>query len=630
MKKIITLSLSLFLYCSTSLQAQISAYYNGSVTTDNDNNSTGVPGTGGFQDGFYFGNVMSMGSATAITSGRALGATNRFGLNFYTGDLVPTTPKMTIAENGAINMPKHVFAETNLHVGYTNSSTSNVNLEIKTTHWANQALRAYPILGDNTKYIAIKRTGPGVGDKAGISFKDGAGIDGEYEMRATPDGIEIAEPGITTTSLLSKFKYTYAEGVFLETPKLILTQPATKNGIGTNKYLTTNAAGQLILQTFPASTATNYWSPNGTSIFNNNTGSVGIGVNNPTAKLDVWAYDDNTLHATTTKANGIGIRGTAIGNAGSGIGGYFEGEERGVNALVQTYSEQKNLYGVLAYCRNNSYSSIGSTFGVYAEADIDDCNSAAYGVYGRINSICNNQTYTNQYAGYFDGNLYSTGLFVPSDQRLKKDIKPLSNATEIISKLNSYNYSFKTDEFKSMNLPSETQYGFLAQEIEKTLPGLINAAHSPARVNKDGKEISEAVSFTAVNYTPLIPILTQAIKEQQQQINELKELVQAMNKTNENTSRISSRSFDGASLSQNVPNPFTSTTSISYSLPTSFRSAKIGVYDLAGNELRLFNLIDTKGNVLINGGELKPAMYLYSLIIDGVAVDTKKITLTSN
>jgi hypothetical protein len=40
--------------------------------------------------------------------------------------------------------------------------------------------------------------------------------------------------------------------------------------------------------------------------------------------------------------------------------------------------------------------------------------------------------------------------------------------------------------------------------------------------------------------------------------------------------------------------------------------------------------INTKkeGSIEINGGEMQPGMYLYSLIIDGKEIDTKRMILT--
>ncbi|MBK8684776.1 MAG: T9SS type A sorting domain-containing protein [Bacteroidetes bacterium] len=84
-----------------------------------------------------------------------------------------------------------------------------------------------------------------------------------------------------------------------------------------------------------------------------------------------------------------------------------------------------------------------------------------------------------------------------------------------------------------------------------------------------------------------------------------------------------------ATLTQNVPNPFTTDTRISYTIPFQYQSAKIGVYDLNGQELKLLTLNAPIGEVIIQGGKLKPGMYIYTLIVDGKTLSSKKMTLTS-
>ena len=69
-----------------------------------------------------------------------------------------------------------------------------------------------------------------------------------------------------------------------------------------------------------------------------------------------------------------------------------------------------------------------------------------------------------------------------------------------------------------MNLPLGQQYGFVAQDMEQIFPQLVKQAVQPAEYengDKNSKKLSDEVSFKAVNYTGLIPILTKAVQEQQ-------------------------------------------------------------------------------------------------------------------
>ncbi len=131
-------------------------------------------------------------------------------------------------------------------------------------------------------------------------------------------------------------------------------------------------------------------------------------------------------------------------------------------------------------------------------------------------------TSPNWWAGYFVGNVYSTTNSYTSDARLKKARAPIDNAIGIINHLNPQTYYFKTDEYAYLNLPTEKQYGLIAQEVESILPEAVRNVHHPEQKNKEGNEISPALDFKALNYNAFIPILIAAVQEQQVQIETLK------------------------------------------------------------------------------------------------------------
>lgn len=62
------------------------------------------------------------------------------------------------------------------------------------------------------------------------------------------------------------------------------------------------------------------------------------------------------------------------------------------------------------------------------------------------------------------------GLYVYSDERIKKDITPINNSLEIIENLNPVIYKY-IDEIQKGNL---NNYGLIAQEVEKVVPEVIN------------------------------------------------------------------------------------------------------------------------------------------------------------
>lgn len=86
---------------------------------------------------------------------------------------------------------------------------------------------------------------------------------------------------------------------------------------------------------------------------------------------------------------------------------------------------------------------------------------------------------------------------------------------------------------------------------------------------------------------------------------------------------------DGPKLEQNSPNPFSQNTFIKYYLPYTAKSGVLKIYSLEGVELKSFAITQTGfGQVAVTGNSLASGVYVYTLIIDGKAIDTKQMILT--
>jgi hypothetical protein len=71
------------------------------------------------------------------------------------------------------------------------------------------------------------------------------------------------------------------------------------------------------------------------------------------------------------------------------------------------------------------------------------------------------------------------------------------------------------------------EVGVIAQEVETVLPeAVLTAPFNGAYKDKHGID----PNFLTVKYDRMVPLLIEAIKEQQQQIDELKYLLQTINK----------------------------------------------------------------------------------------------------
>ena len=85
----------------------------------------------------------------------------------------------------------------------------------------------------------------------------------------------------------------------------------------------------------------------------------------------------------------------------------------------------------------------------------------------------------------------------------------------------------------------------------------------------------------------------------------------------------------GATLLQNIPNPFSQTTSIKCFIPSNSKASSLLVFDMNGTLKKTIPISGTGDITLaINGKELIAGMYYYTLVIDNNEIDTKKMILT--
>lgn len=313
-----------------------------------------------------------------------------------------------------------------------------------------------------------------------------------------------------------------------------------------------------------------------------------------------------------------GRTGGAPPASGTNYAGHFSAAGPGLNS-----------YGVYA----KGVGASGNNYGVYGESGGSGNGYAIYG--SNINSAC----LPNQWAGYFDGDVNINGsgcsgtyaltvngsaflssgtLWSTSDKNFKKDIKKLENVTDKINKLTGYTYNFKTEEFPDKKFEKTEQIGLIAQELKEVFPQLVT---------------TDAKGFMAVNYQGMVPVLLEAIKEQQKQINELKTLVKNSTVTNPNgaeekaVNSVNLADIQSIILDQNVPNPFAEQTTISYTLTKGVQKAQMLFYNAEGKLINSSELKTTagKGQLNVFASDLSNGIYTYTLVVDGKVIDSKRM-----
>jgi hypothetical protein len=113
-----------------------------------------------------------------------------------------------------------------------------------------------------------------------------------------------------------------------------------------------------------------------------------------------------------------------------------------------------------------------------------------------------------------------------SDKRLKTNFKIIDNALDKINKISGYEFDWDMDKCFSLGFKpvQKHEHGVKAQEIQEIIPDAVEIAPFDKERDEDGNEISKSgENYLTVNYERIIPLLIEAIKEQQSQIDELKE-----------------------------------------------------------------------------------------------------------
>lgn len=234
------------------------------------------------------------------------------------------------------------------------------------------------------------------------------------------------------------------------------------------------------------------------------------------------------------------------------------------------------------------------------------------------------------------GRVRATAYDVVSDERLKKDIHGLQDALAKVQKVEGVSYGFKDDttaqnqssQIAKAQADQQTHYGFLAQNIQQLFPELV----------------TEDEGYLAVNYQGMIPVLVEAIKELSlqkdsviqalftenlQMKQELAAIKLALQQKGLLPAEGKNSFATGNLLKQNTPNPFDQSTIISYQVAAQAQQVSILITNLQGMEVQHFSGLPTgQGQVEVAAGTLATGTYVYTLVVDGHPVASRKMILT--
>ena len=143
---------------------------------------------------------------------------------------------------------------------------------------------------------------------------------------------------------------------------------------------------------------------------------------------------------------------------------------------------------------------------IIVASDIQYSSNSGYGILsanGNRQIAIFNAGVTFGYAATFSSTATATDFILSSDTRLKTNITPIMSAVTKLNTITGYTFEFIKDSGKRRS-------GVLAQEIQDILPEAV---------------YTDADGYLSVSYDAIIPLLIQAIKEQQTKIEELETVI---------------------------------------------------------------------------------------------------------
>jgi hypothetical protein len=279
---------------------------------------------------------------------------------------------------------------------------------------------------------------------------------------------------------------------------------------------TTNVAGSVTATSFigDGSQLTNLSS---SSPFSLNTTS-GTGIQSPTS---VASGDTSTAMGGSTTASGLISTAMGLSTEASGFASTAMGYQSTASGTVSTAmgefttasGDNSTAMGAATTASGAASTSLGYV------TTASDYNSFVIGRYNLLGSIVTNNAtqFSTENTAFvigngidtdnksdaltvlFDGTTTIAGdLSINSDSRLKANIISLGSTLAKLLQIDGKTYTMKKDENKKQKI------GVLAQDIEKVFPELV----------------SESNGVKSVNYQGLVPVLINALKEQDSKMNE--------------------------------------------------------------------------------------------------------------
>jgi hypothetical protein len=378
---------------------------------------------------------------------------------------------------------------------------------------------------------------------------------------------------------------------------------------------------------------------------------------------NTFVGDSAGLAVTSSDNTMIGSKSGA--SSTSAFGNTFLGTQSAVNNTTGSYNTAIGYFALDDNSTSTGNTALGyssgtlftnGSYNTFIGYDADATaasftNSTALGNGSRVtasNQVRIGNSSISSIGGYEDWSNISDGRFkkninenVPGLRFINK-LKPVTynlDVSGIENKLSSKkeNVSEVKDAVSQEAIQAKEkvlQTGFVAQDVESVAKEIgydFSGVDAPKNSN----------DFYGLRYASFVVPLVKAVQElskmndekdaliaqQQQQITNILKRLQALERQNGISENTNISAAESTSLNQNVPNPFNTSTVISYSMPKTSRSAKMNIIDEKGKTVKTITLGNTPGKIAVNSNELTNGNYFYELIVDGKKSGSRQMTI---
>ncbi len=353
------------------------------------------------------------------------------------------------------------------------------------------------------------------------------------------------------------------------------------------------------------------------SLYSNTTGGTNVAVGSQAMLYNLMGNYNTAVGPSALQKNNMGSYNTA--------GGYraLDGNTTG------SYNTSQGVYALFNVVSGNYNSALGYNAGPSTTNHLDNTTALGYlAVPTASNQVRIGNTSVTSIGGQVEWTAFSDGRF-------KKDIKEDISGLDFINELRPVSYTVDNaglNKFLHVNDSSSNQAeaksipvrqtGFVAQEVEALVKktGYVFSGVDAPENEKDPY---------GIRYAAFVVPLVKAVQELSAEVQEQREQIQLLLTQLDSKTEINSDVNSQAALLQNTPNPFDAESEIKMTLPDNVVTATVMIYNLEGKQMKNIHVAN-RGDVTIkiSGSELSAGMYLYSLIVDGKVMDTKRMVLT--